>query len=751
MQSRDVIITGLVQGIGFRPFVYRLANTHGLAGWVENRSDCVAIHVEGPSDAIEAFVQGLHSEAPPLARIESLEMHSSSPKDSKAFTIRPSAQGTDTVAWVSPDIAVCDKCLADMKRQPHRIDYPFVNCTLCGPRYTIVRDMPYDRSRTTMASFPMCETCRSEYENIEDRRFHAQPVACNNCGPHYELHHDGSRYTEALEVVGRTAELLAGGAIVAIKGLGGFHLACNALDNAAVERLRGRKRRDGKPFALMFGNIDSIRRYAHVGPVEEETLLSPTRPIVLLQQKQELCEALNRGLQSLGIMLPYLPFHHQLFEALSIPAIVLTSGNFSEEPIVIDNRTALTRLCAIADATVVHNRDIHNRVDDSVVRVVGNGTRLLRRSRGYAPSPIALDTDVDGILAAGAELKNCFALGKDQYALLSQHIGDLKTAETYDFYLETMERMKRLFRFEPALIACDMHPDYLSTRHATQTGLPTTAVQHHHAHIASCMAEHGLTGKVIGIALDGTGYGDDGTTWGGEFLICDLIGYERFAHFTPVMMPGGDRAVAEPWRLAVSFLRQARGVKATDLDLPVAHDIPLDKRELVDTALERGINCPLSSGAGRVFDAAAAVVGLCSHAGFEAEGPMRLESIVDPAVDESYEIAARPEIDTPGLIAAIADDVRRKVAPSTIAAKFHNAIVRSVIKEAKAMRRNRGITNVVLSGGSFQNGVILGRTEAALKENGFSVFTHRQVPCNDGGVAVGQLRIAAQRREESCV
>ncbi|MBN1759690.1 MAG: carbamoyltransferase HypF [Chitinispirillaceae bacterium] len=741
-----IFITGLVQGIGFRPFIYNLAGRFGIRGYVRNGANAVEVLAGGTGNALDEFIRNIETSPPPLARIDSIRHEEAGEAPGAGFQILQSEDTTDEVTDVSPDIAVCDYCLADMKTQPHRIDYPLINCTLCGPRFSIIRSVPYDRLRTTMAPFAMCETCAGEYTDPADRRFHAQPVACNDCGPKYSLYGPVKTVEGNERVVAETARLIGDGAVVAVKGTGGFHFACNPFSDVALQRLRTGKRRDGKPFALMFRDIETLRNYAEVNDEEEKLLHSTIRPVVLLAAggTESLLPDVNNRLSTVGAMLPYMPFHHLLFEKTALPAIVMTSGNISEEPIVIDNETARSTFAGIADAVVIYNREIHNRVDDSVCAVFDGSVQILRRSRGFAPSPIPLNVPVDGIAAAGAELKNCFALGKGSKAILSQHIGDLKNSETMDFYREAFERLCTLFRVQPRLIAHDLHPDYLSTAFARETGLPMAGVQHHHAHIAACCAENGISGKVIGVALDGTGYGTDGAVWGGEFLLSDFSGFDRVTHIRYTGMPGGDRAAVEPWRMAASWLFECDGNDLSHYRDEFFPSIPEEHFNLIGAALEKNINTPRTSSAGRLFDAVAALCGLCDEMSFEAEAAMRLEAQCgNPLAETPYKWNSSDKIDLRETIQSIVADRRRGVDIGTISTRFHATIIDVIVTTCRSIRNNSGCGKVVLSGGCFQNRCIFEGTVRMLQENTFTVFTHHQIPCNDGGVALGQLVVAA--------
>lgn len=747
MAAKKIHIKGLVQGVGFRPYIYRLAIKHGIKGWVENSNEGVNVHAEGDSASISAFISDIHSEKPPASSISFFQETEVAATGYPSFEIQKSADHSDAVTEVSPDIAVCEDCLADMKKQAHRLDYPFINCTNCGPRFTIIRDLPYDRPKTTMAPFAMCERCSGEYADILDRRFHAQPVACSLCGPSYRLHTPTGSLEKFDEILWALSRMFDGGKIIAMKGLGGFHLACDAHNAEAVDKLRELKHRDGKPFAVMFRDIDAARKYAFVDDTEKECLTGWQRPIVLLRSKKLLAPGVSMGFATVGGMLPYLPFHYLLFEKIRQDVIMLTSGNFSDEPILIDNEEALEQFGGLADAVLTNNRDIHNRADDSILRVIGNKPRLVRRSRSWVPRPVNMSLNVDGIFACGSELVNCFCLGKDHQAILSQHIGDLKNAETLEFFTESAQRFKMLFRAKPELLVHDLHPDYLSSRYALESGLPTLAVQHHHAHIAACMAEYGLDEKVIGISFDGVGLGTDGHIWGGEFMLCDLRGFERIHFFDYVAMPGGDLATREPWRMGLSYLLKAYG-ELPGPALPFLSDIPEEKLKLVMQAIRMQLNSPLCSSAGRLFDAAAALTGLCSTASFHAEAPMRLEAAVDPEEKGAYPFSFGNSIDTSMIIKGIYNDMQAGVPVSAIAGRFHNSVINIIFACVEAMAKTRGIRKVVLTGGTFQNKYILEKAEYGLKDKGYEVYSPLETPPNDGGIALGQLAIAAARRRK---
>ena len=757
-KSLQIIVRGLVQGVGFRPFVFRIATKFNLTGWVQNTNENVIIQVTGTPENINHFLIGLKEQTPPAAVISDISINEMKTTAFEIFSIRESNDVSQEITEISPDIAVCDECLEDMDKPGTRLDYAFVNCTNCGPRFTIIKDLPYDRAKTTMQDFAMCPGCRREYKNAADRRFHAQPVACSLCGPHYELFVNGKIISNKTDIIVDTvSQHIENGGIVLIKGLGGMHLACDAFNKASVEKLRNLKNRDGKPFAVMFRDIKSLTPFVEIDNNERQSILSWRRPIVLLRKKKvangsRLAERISSGLNLLGVMLPYMPVHYLLFRNLKTSAIVLTSGNFSSEPILTDNMIALERFSSCTDAIVLHNRDIYNRTDDSVVRVIGGKERILRRSRGYVPAPVRTTLNTDGILAFGAELTNCFCAGKKQNAYLSQHIGDLQGIETVQFYEQTITRFIKLFRIKPALVAVDMHPMYISTKKGLSMGdFPVVHVQHHHAHIASCMAENMLDEKVIGVALDGTGFGTDGNIWGSEFMLSDLNDFERISHFEYIPLPGGDSATEEPWRIAVSYLYKVYGNSLRKLGLNFLKEINPEKITLIMQMIDKKINCPLSSGAGRLFDCVASLLDLVQTATFQAEGPMRLESMVRQECTGNYKFTPGKTICFDETIRGIVEDTINGIEKVTIATKFHNTIILAIFDTVNAMRIKSGINKVVLSGGVFQNKYLSERTMDLLQKNNFEVYSHSLVPANDGGLALGQLAVASKRRELLCV
>lgn len=744
VRRKRISIRGVVQGVGFRPFVYRLARDLGVAGFVRNLSSGVLIEAEAPDAAIEALLARLRHDLPPLARIDAMDVVDVPPRGQASFDIVESVSSGAGLALVAPDAAACDDCMREtFDRDDRRHGYPFTNCTNCGPRYTIIRDLPYDRRTTTMDAFPMCARCDAEYRDPANRRFHAEANACPECGPGLALLRSGDDLAHRFErdtrdTLREVRRLLRGGSVVAIRGLGGFHLACDATSDATVLALRQRKRRSDKPFAVMVRDLAAAERLCVLSDAERELLTSRERPIVIAPRRSatSIAGAVAPGNDTLGVMLPYTPLHALLF-AEGVETLVMTSGNASDEPIAASNRHALERLAAIADWFLLHDREIDTPVDDSVVRVSAGSARTLRRSRAFAPAPVDLGADVPELLACGADLKNAFCLTKERFAILSQHIGDLTSYETLTFYEETLERMKRLFRVSPVAVAHDLHPQYASTQFAQRCGLPAIGVQHHHAHIASCMAENGIRERVIGVAMDGTGFGFDGRIWGGEFLVGDLSHFERRAHLRYVPLAGGDVAIRQPWRSAVSYLR----------DASVAHDLPVPakQRALVETMLDRGINVFETSSCGRLFDAVASILGLRQEVTFEAQAAIELEQAADPRETGVYPFAVDgEEIDLRPTIAAIAADRGTAI----VAARFHNTLATMIAEVCDRIRAREGVDRVCVSGGVFQNALLLERTVERLRERRFDAILHSRIPCNDGGIALGQAAIAAERMRQ---
>jgi hydrogenase maturation protein HypF len=724
-----------------------MASKHKLFGEVDNRTDGVYVIVQGDLKTIERFSSDILRNAPPASQIKSIEINKVQFNGYNNFVIAGSKSVDNQITEVSPDIAVCDDCLKDMEKDPERIMYPFVNCTNCGPRFTIIEGLPYDRSNTTMKNFMMCEKCKSEYSDIPDRRFHAQPIACNYCGPVYLYKDSIKSITGIKQILEEVSLQIASGKSVVIKGLGGYHLMCDAFNNIAVSELRLKKKRDSKPFAVLFRDISMVKKYCFVNGAEENELKSWTRPILILKQKELLSVAVSNGLKTVGAMLPYMPLHYLLFGILKTPAVVLTSGNISDEPIIIDDLVAEKQLMLISDSLLSHNRKILNRTDDSVIRIIDNKVSLIRRSRGFVPRPVDLKCNVEGILAVGAEQKNCFCIGKGTQAIMSQYIGDMKNPVTYNFFNETIERFSDLFRFNPEFVACDLHPDYLSTHHAeileNELNIPLVRVQHHHAHVASCMAEHGIDDNIIGISLDGTGFGSDGNIWGGEFMIADLKGFSRFTHFDYVPMPGGEKAIDEPWRMAFSYIYKYFGDSFDYESVPLFNSIDSQKLLIVKEMIVKKINSPVSSGAGRLFDSVAAILGICQTAAFDSEPPMRLESAIDGVTNNFYPFQIDNTIIFADTIKAILEDLPKHEI-SVISEKFHNTVAQVILEVSKQIRKDTSLKKVILSGGVFQNKYLLEKTSYLLKRNRFQVFTNHLVPANDGGLSLGQLVIASK-------
>ncbi len=865
LQRLHIVVQGIVQGVGFRPFVYNQASRWGLTGFVLNNSLGVIIEVEGPVQALAGFRHALYTEPPALARIVSLTVETIPLRHEATFVILHSESGQERRALISPDTAACDECLHELFDSANRrYWYPFTNCTNCGPRFTIIQDVPYDRDKTTMRVFAMCPACQQEFENPLNRRFHAQPNACPICGPQVSLltKNEAGQFcaTESHGVIVQTAQFLAQGAIVAVKGLGGYHLACDALNAEAVQRLRQRKHRQAKPFALMVPDIETARQLGHVSSAEAMLLQTRQRPIVLIRQHHTCSVApavapasstllqyppTDRGYEEsltsppaspdvddsngmtpnrstgfvLGLMLPYTPLHSLLLQAFAEtikptrPAVlVMTSGNLSEEPIAYKDHDAQERLQPIADCMLIHNREIHMRCDDSVMRVVGTGLapafrgrhleegvgasvgawacprpgspltsfssgdnppdphgrgqahtptdslrfgseQVLRRSRGYAPEPLALPLDLPiPLLACGGHLKNTFCLGKERQAFISHHIGDLENMETLLSFRAGIEHFQHLFAISPQAIAYDLHPEYLATKYALDSDLaPKIGVQHHHAHIASVLAEHGLTEPVIGVAADGAGYGTDGAIWGCEILVADLLDFERFAHLAYVPLPGGEQAVHQPWRMAAVYLARAYGDAFLELDIPFVHHINRPNWHLLSQMIAKNLNCPQTSSLGRLFDAIAALIGLHSEVVYEGQAAIALEVLAtrypDPVTSYPFVVQqGKPALlDVIPLIDAIVKDIAQGMPAEHIAKRFHLSVAHMLVTSCAEVRQQTGLSKVALSGGVFQNQLLLEQLVLLLEENAFEVYINRLVPPNDGGLSLGQIAAAGAR------
>jgi hydrogenase maturation protein HypF len=768
LSAHHIHIKGVVQGVGFRPFVYNLATELGLSGWVLNSSSGVEIQAVGPGYVLDEFVERLMNDAPPLAHIEYISATTIPPSavdvPDDHFIIRHSQARPGEFLPISPDVSICDDCLRELfDPGDRRYRYPFINCTNCGPRFTIIQDIPYDRPKTTMASFTMCPDCQAEYDDPANRRFHAQPNACPVCGPQVKLQITNHKsQISGEDVIQAVREMLVAGKTVAVKGLGGFHLACDATNDEVVALLRERKGRVDKPFAIMSFDLETAESYCEVNDDERALLTSRERPIVLLRRRPNapISPLVAPGNNTLGVMLPYTPLHYLLLEpSRSFPlALVMTSGNYSEEPIAADNDEALERLGNLADAFLLHDRDIHARCDDSVTRIFARAELPIRRSRGYAPYPVHLPFEVRQVLAVGAELKNTFCLTRDRYAFLSQHIGDMENYETLQFFEQMVEQLKRAFRIEPEIIAYDLHPGYLSSKYAKEVGGKKQEarddlascilhpVQHHHAHVASVMAENGLTGErpVIGVAFDGTGYGTDGAIWGGEFLIADYASFRRAAHLKYVPLPGGDAAIRKPYRTALAHL-WAAGVAWGD-DLPPVAAASLGERPILLQQLEREVSVVPTSSVGRLFDAVSALAGVRQEINYEAQAAIEFEMLVEGGVEEAYSFTLDgEEIDVSPCIRAVVADVRAGIPAGMIAARFHNGLARMIRDVCLCLRKETGLKEVALSGGVFQNVALLARTLPLLEESGFVTYVHRLVPPNDACISLGQAVVAGIR------
>jgi hydrogenase maturation protein HypF len=746
-------VRGVVQGVGFRPAVFRLATEHGLVGLVRNDAEGVWIEIEGPAPHVQHFPQALREGAPPLSRIGSIEVTPLEPRGDSAFKVVESRTQSGVRAVIPADSATCDSCLRELfDASDRRHRYPFINCTDCGPRFTIVRDVPYDRARTTMAAFEMCGPCRAEYEDPRSRRFHAEPNACPVCGPQLWACAKGEELARGNAAVVLAVETVRAGRIVAVKGLGGFFLAVDPRNEHAVEELRARKRRPHKPFALMARDLNVASELVELDEAARDLLRSPVRPIVLAPARggQGIAHAVSPALRERGVMLPYTPLHHLLAEQLDV--VVMTSGNVSEEPIARENDEALRSLAEIADLFVLNDRDIHTRADDSVMRAMSSRPQPVRRGRGLVPESVALPFDAPPVLAVGAELKNTVALARLGEVFVSQHIGDLSTAESFAFFEEVIAKLQALIGVEPTCVAHDLHPDYASTRWALRRGLPRIAVQHHHAHVASCLAEHGKTSPAIGVVFDGTGCGPAGDLWGGEILIADLLRFERFAHLRPIALAGGEAAIREPWRLACAALLDA------GLQPERVLDVAPERIEAISALLRTGTSAPLATGAGRWFDAVSVLCDGPQRISYEGQAAIELEQLAEPGEAEPFPFGvvegALPVFDLRLAIRELVQQRERGVAPPRLAARFHETLARIVVRACTRAREARKLSTVALSGGCFQNRLLSDRCCRLLEGCGFEVLIHRRVPPNDGGIALGQAAVASfilSRREDGHV
>jgi len=741
-------VNGVVQGVGFRPYVYRLANEVGLGGHVNNHSRGVTIEIEGSPQKVETFRNRLIAELPPLARIDECHAQAIPVRGEIEFRITLSADNATASTIIPPDIATCDDCLREMfDPGDRRYRYPFINCTNCGPRYTIVESIPYDRSYTSMKLFDLCPDCHREYHDPADRRFHAQPNACPVCGPGLTLHDETGGVT-CDDPIQTVIDYLRDGRVVAIRGVGGFHLAVDASNEAAVCKLRERKQRAEKPLAMMAPDIDAVRRFCQVSKDEQTLLLEHTRPIVLLKriENDSLAPSVAYDNRFYGFMLPYTPLHHLLLRG-NFDALVMTSANLAEEPIAIGNDEAIDRLGGIADCFLLHNRDILQRCDDSIVRHAAGAKRIIRRARGFVPQSVYLMGQIERpILACGGELKNTIALARDNRVCLSQHIGDLDNPSALGFFEECVDHLKGMLQIEPDLIAHDLHPEYLSTKWAlNQSDIPTVGIQHHHAHLVSVLADNSISEPAIGIILDGTGYGTDGTIWGGEILYGDARGFDRLAWLDPVPMPGGEAAIRQPWRMALGYLQHVYGDALNDLDLPFVKDLTREEMDITLQMIAKGLNSPLTSSCGRLFDGVAALLDLCREINYEAQAAIKLEMIARPTefrlpcISQAVATGALP-IDN--LVRGVVDAVGAGVEPGEIAGAFHYALADLFVDAAIAVREKTGCDRLALSGGVYQNLFFFEYILDRLRREQFNVYCHRQVPTNDGGLALGQVVIA---------
>ncbi|MFL0267723.1 carbamoyltransferase HypF [Candidatus Clostridium radicumherbarum] len=767
MTKRRIFITvsGIVQGVGFRPFVYNLALTLSLNGWVNNNSEGVYIDLEGTDKNINEFLYKLENTPPPLSRIEKIVTENKELKNYEGFIIKESSTQDDKITLISPDIAMCEDCKNDiLDLSNRRYGYPFTNCTNCGPRFSIIKSIPYDRDKTTMKKFPMCEPCIDEYTNPLNRRFHAQPNACEDCGPSiFVIDNSGKNINalnitanyskESLNIINWTVKKLKEGKIFAIKGLTGFHLCCDATNEEAVKLLRERKKRPYKPLAVMIKDLSVVKKYCIVSDKEEELLNGIRKPIVLLRQNRsyKLPEAVAPNQKTLGVMLPYTPLHQLIFNE-DIEALVMTSANYFGLPLEYENEMAAQHLSSIVDYFLMHNRDIYIPVDDSVTKVFNEDEMLIRRARGYAPDPIKYET-VSNILACGPNMKNTFAISKENFIFLSQHNGDLENLETIMHYKRNVEHFKNIFSFEPEFIAYDMHPNYNSTEYALKYDVPKIPVQHHHAHIASCMVESNIRNKVIGVSFDGTGYGIDGKIWGGEFLVCDLLSFHRIAHLDYIKIPGGEISIKEPWRIAVSFIHKLykSGISVSNLSLnEVITKLYGVKALTILNVIEHDFNCPETSSMGRLFDAVSSIIGIRDKITYEGQASIELEASIKDTKSESYSYSIVKEeknyiINPNKLIEGILIDRFSGIEKHIMSLKFHNSIINLTAETCTLIKNQTSLNEVVLSGGVFQNSFILENLCEKLKPLGFKVYYPKAFPTNDGGIALGQIAIANEK------
>ncbi len=751
---KRILVEGIVQGVGFRPFIYKLANQFDLKGIIYNDSKGVYIEVEGDKINVDNFINSISHSAPPLALIENVKSEKNEKKGYDTFSIAPSEEKEDKFILISPDVSTCDDCLVELNNSDdRRFEYPFINCTNCGPRFTIIKNIPYDRPKTTMGKFKQCTDCESEYQNPTNRRFHAQPNACHVCGPHVSLYDNRQNPIQCTNPIDETVKLLRDGFIIALKGLGGYHLACDALNEKVVDKLRERKFRIDKPFAVMIPDVRLLDNICIYTEKEKEFLSTIQRPIVLIKRKSNspVVRNIAPGNNYLGIMLPYTPLHHIIMKKINSP-LVMTSGNISEEPIAYKDADAFERLQNIADYFLIHNREIHLRCDDSVGTVFNGMKTMLRRSRGYVPYPINIPVKTDKhILATGAHLKNTFCFLRDNYAFISHHIGDLENFETLKSFTEGIEHFKKLFYLNPSIIAYDMHPEYLSTKYALDSAIEMKIpVQHHHAHIASCMIENNITGQVIGVSFDGTGYGTDGNIWGGEFFTANFTDFNRIAHFEYIPLPGGEAAIREPWRIIVSNLYHYLGNELDKVDIPFLEELQNKygmNLNLIKQIIDKKINSPLTSAAGRLFDAVSALCRIRYRVNYEAQAAIEFQMLADENERRSYsydiDTKTSPwKISFDSTFREIITDIKNKIHVSKISGKFHNTIAEIISSTAEKIRLKTGLNKIALSGGVFQNALLIEKVIPILNCAKFEVYTNSKIPPNDGGISLGQAVIA---------
>lgn len=750
-------VEGIVQGVGFRPFVYNLATSNNLKGWVNNNSEGVFIDIEGSCETIDRFLYQLEFNAPPLSRIEKIIISEKSPINFDIFSIKESVENESKITLISPDIATCDKCREEILDPNNRRSfYPFTNCTNCGPRYSIIKHIPYDRDKTTMKEFKMCSLCEDEYLNPLNRRFHAQPNACPDCGPQIYLTNNkglavklpnrlnNSNFINE-NIIDWTVEKLKEGHIFAIKGLTGFHLVCDGENATAINLLRQRKNRLHKPFAVMMKDVETIKKHCTVNELEENLLIGIRKPIVLLDKlnSYNLPEEIAPNQNSLGVMLPFTPLHQLLFKK-NINILIMTSANIHGLPLEHINQVALGHLSHLVDYFLMHNRDIFTPVDDSVSKIVLNKERIIRRARGYAPEPITFNS-VNPILACGSNMKNTICISKENFLFLSPHNGDLENIETYEHYKKNIDHLKNIFSFNPKYLAVDMHPGYYTTQYALDCDIPKIEVQHHHAHIVSCMVENNISNKVIGLAFDGTGYGTDKKIWGGEFLICDYKEFIRCAHLNYIPMPGGEKAVLEPWRMAIAYLH-----KSLSKGHNLINDIFGKDSEIIINMIDKKINCVETSSIGRFFDAVSSIIGICHKVTYEGQAAMELESLINSNDSTHYNYSILNEnnkliIDTSPIINSIVNDLKSEVPKNIISQRFHNTVAAFSVDICKRLRKIYNINEIALSGGVFQNTYLLTKITELLEDEDFKVYSHSKVPTNDGGLSLGQIVIANEK------